>query len=406
MAIGGAVSFNTAAGEAERQVVQMTLKRRPLHGRDGLGFGTCQWLFPLDKPAEPNVVSPQLASAKPVYYSAEFGDTPDHSFSLVLDESQGTGKGYDTVYVDTNNDNRLEPEGEKHSLPLGTPASATSIYLPFQITVGGKTALHHFHFTAFPYSDERHPVEKVHANLRNGSYFEGQAVISGRAHRIALADLDSNGRFNDPELGLFKGDRFFVDFNEGQPAGASGRNLDSYPYGQYTTIAGDWWTVEATPDGSQVTLARAQPVFGEVRAPGHVVAATLRSPRQTLDLEFADGKAKAIVGSYHVEVVQLGESQAAGEPVTLEGSFPQKAATVEITKGRRAALKAGYPLRVQVELEPQPGGRTADLRLTLVGIGGESYRWNRSANRSGPKPGFVIANAAGKQVAAREFEYG
>ena len=57
-----------------------------------IGFGNCQWLYPLDEPNEPLVSEPEYASDKRVYYAARYGDAADNVHTLVIDESAGTGR--------------------------------------------------------------------------------------------------------------------------------------------------------------------------------------------------------------------------------------------------------------------------------------------------------------------------
>ncbi|HUU60057.1 MAG TPA: hypothetical protein VMZ50_10970, partial [Phycisphaerae bacterium] len=202
------------AGEAASQPQQVELTTEdctPLN----LGFGSCQWLHPLEAPRKKLLQEPAYKSAKPVHYAAVLGDAADNVYTLVIDESGGTGKGYDTLYVDADNDNRIGGEGETVSFRMSTVSKEEAVRLKLQVSAGGKTYPYWVSFTAFPYKDEKSPIEKVHANLRDGSYRTGQAVIAGKSHKMALADLNSNGMFNDPECGgIFTGDRFFVDLND------------------------------------------------------------------------------------------------------------------------------------------------------------------------------------------------
>ncbi len=404
-ALGCGGAPGSAAAEPEKQVVRMTLQKRPLDEHDDLGFGTCQWLFPHDQPQEKLKAVPKFKSSRPVWYAAQFGDSPDNIFSLVIDESRGTGSGYDVLYVDSNNDNWIDAKKERQSFQLGTTSKAIPIYAEFAIATGGKTASHFFHFTAFPYSDDEHPKKEIHANLRNGSILTGKAVFGGERRAITLADLDSNGRFNDPEQALFKGDRFFVDLRQG---GARRENLQSYPYGQYTQVAGRWYSVAASPDGSEIEISPASPPFGTVQAPSQIVRATLRSPRQTMALSFSNGQDRAIVGTYRVQSLTLREERASssGKARELMGMFPERGPEVTIREGETIQLAAGPPLRIEVRPTRAAAGRTVGLNLVLVGSGGEIYRWNREANRNAARPGFEIHDAAGKTVLAASFEYG
>lgn len=397
-----------AAG-LETQVVQMALHKRPLEGRDDIGYGNCQWLHPFEKPRETGLALPALKSAKPVFYGAVFGDSKDSTFTLLIDESGGTGSGYDTLYVDSNNDNRIDEKTERHSFEMGTRTSTprTSIYVEFQICVGGKTAAHHYHFKTFWYPARDHPDGKVHATLRNGSYYTGEAVIAGKRRKIALADLNSNGLFNDPEpSGSFSGERFFVDLADRGTRRPGDTQLESFPYGQYTEIAGDWYSIAATADGSRIEITPANPRFGRVAAPARITRAVLACATQSVSLDFSKPENRAIVGTYSVREVTLRERSPRGAARELRGGSWSGGREVTVREGKTTRLVAGPPLRVEIRPSPSEKVQTVDLGLVLIGSAGEIYEWNEKANEPAPPPGFEIRNPSGKTIAAGVFEYG
>jgi hypothetical protein len=402
LGLGGPAA--AAGAQPQEQVIRMTLQKQSLDGREPLGFGACQWLSPTNAPPERLQSVLRFKSSRPRWYAARFGDTQDNLFSVVIDESGGTGSGYDTVYVDSNNDNRLDPKMERHGFPLSTTTVGHPIYLEFQIVAGGKTNTHLFHFTAFPYSDARTPKD-IHANLRNGSYWVGHAVFNGVERRVALADLDSNGIFNDTEQALFFGERFFVEL-PGKKGPEQDSPFTSYPYGEFTCIAGSWYSVVATPDGSEVTITPASPHFGSVKAPPRITRATLRSPRQTLYLNFSNAVEQAIVGTYKLASLSLREERGGDTGLELSADYPERPPEIRIREGETFALTAGPPLRIEVQPHSEPSTNKVVLSLVLVGTGGETYRWTRQANRSAPKPAFEIRDADGKLADSGSFEYG
>jgi hypothetical protein len=75
-----------------------------------LGEGQRAWCS--DK-SDPNVAAyPQFASRQPIYGKVNFGDPPDRPdprtiYHFALDESGGTGRGYDRLYFDLNRDGDL-----------------------------------------------------------------------------------------------------------------------------------------------------------------------------------------------------------------------------------------------------------------------------------------------------------
>jgi len=383
--------------EPQRQVVQMELA-----GQDDtqpqLGYGTCQWLNPLDAAPEETLREPEYQSENPIYYAATFGDAEDNVFAFAIDESGGTGEGYDVVYVDGNNDNRLDPEKERFEFSLSTTSRDDPLRIRLLVTAGDVTAPYHVNFTAFPYSDDKYLLEKIHANLRNGSHYQGEAVLLGRRRTVAIADLDSNGLFNDVEQGLFKGDRFFVDLD------GEGR-MESFPYARYTRIEDAWYSITTSLDGSRLEITRAQPALGKIETPPWITEAMLSSTTQPLDLEFVDGLDDAVVGKYRVRSVRLLAEGEASDGWTLSGSFAGREPELSVEEGKTTRLKAGLPLKVEPQLLVDEE-RTLGIRLQVSGAGGESYRWRPRRGDSSSRAGFEILDSTGKQIASGKFEYG
>jgi len=65
---------------------------------------------------------PKYGSAMPAYRFLAFGPEGRTIVALVADESQGTGKGYDTLYVDLNADHDLTGPSERFKLDKSAPA--------------------------------------------------------------------------------------------------------------------------------------------------------------------------------------------------------------------------------------------------------------------------------------------
>jgi hypothetical protein len=371
-----------------------------------LGFGSSQWLYPLDAPREKMAQEPKYKSARPVYYAAVLGDAADNVHTLVIDESGGTGKGYDTLYVDADNDNRISGDGETVSFRMSAVDKAVPVRLKFQVSAGGKVYPYWVSFTAFAYKDEKNLVEKIHANLRNASYRTGQAVICGKMHKIALADLNGNGLFTDPESsGTFSGDRFFVDLNDD---GSFRDDKDEEETsagvgcGEYMKIGGRWHTVVASPSGDRITIAPASPPLGQVQAPAMVGEARLASPRQGCLLHFKDGLAEAVAGEYEIAVVRLAVKDSAGQEFATYASFPREARPkVTVRQGQKVVLPAmGPPLMIETPVSPAADGAVV-IGLRITGSAGEEHLWREVAG-----VGFEIRDAAGKVVDSGQFEFG
>ena len=372
-----------------------------------LGFGSCQWLYPLDSPRKKLAFEPKYRSAKPVYYAAVLGDAPDNVYTFVIDESGGTGKGYDTLYVDLNNDNRLDGPDEKVPFPMSTTSQDHPVRLKLLVRAGQTTVPYWVSFTAFPYKDAKNPVEKMHANLRNASYRVGQAIIAGKMHRIALADLNSNGLFNDPETrGIFTGDRFFVDLNDdGKFEDVKGDdNQSGFPLGRYTKIAGQWYAIVPRPGGEAVSIAPATPPLGQVQAPAFVTTARLISPQQPCFSKFTDGKAEAVAGDYSVFSLQLEARDKAGAVWMTSACWSKDASPALTVHADQSVVLPLQAVSLQVTPTVASAGEDLMIGLQITGVAGAEFSWPKS--NPGIKPGYEIRDAQGKSVTSATFEYG
>lgn len=222
-----------AGGEGKKQAIGMRMPagmgrlpaafERTYGGRDAR-----QWLYPGSRPREAILAEPRYRSAKPVYFSAVYGDSEDNVFTLVADESGGTGRGYDVLYADADNDNRLDEEGEEHPLRLGVSEAIPALCVEISISAGGALVPYSFAFRAFHYDHERFPGQPIHAIATDGSWYLGEVELEGKRRLIALADLDSNGLFDrrpagaidttgERSLDRFSGDFLYADLDGNGP---------------------------------------------------------------------------------------------------------------------------------------------------------------------------------------------
>ncbi len=409
IALAGAGGASAQAENSDKpQVVHLT----PFHGPNVIGvthFGNCQWLYPLDEPNETLVSEPTYGSDKRVYYAARYGDAKDNTYTLVIDESAGTGTGFNTLYADLNNDNRLDPNSEKFALALSglTTREARSIRITLSVSSSGRTIPYAFDFKAFRYKGRNHPVEKIHANCRDSTIMTGEALFGGKRCKVALADLDSNGLFNDYEQGLFRGDRFFVDVDGNGSFSDDLHGGESFPYAQYAKIGPTWYTVEASPDGGTIQIRPAEPTFGTVKTAGSIRSVGLSSPRQFQRLEFKDGKAEALTGTYQVRDVALEMVDADGQRWNTSGRYRPTGPSLSITADQETTLSDVAPLTIRVAVLPTSETGVIELEPRITDRHGGSFSTLRkNGNRHEPPARLVIKDADGKQIAEAALEYG
>ena len=395
--------FGQAGSVAQTQTITMELYEAP-DITSKTGYGNCQWLYPLDEPTETLLAEPEYKSERLYYYAAKYGDADDNIHTVILDESKGTGTGYDTVYVDLDNDNRIDGDKEKFSFQMSTTSIEKPLRIKLAVSSGGKTIPYCFSFTAFPYTDERNPDNKVHANARNSSIFTGRANFDGKQYRIAIADLDSNGLFNDVEKGIFDGDRFFVDLDGDGKFKDSPSGPEGYPYGRYTRIDGKWYSVKASPCGTTIQISPAQPRLGTVLAPEYMVSAELHSDTQSQLLHFSDGSAEAIAGTYSLASVALSAVDANSKRTwQCNGGFRSNPPEITVVPGDETRLDDVFPLRISIEPTGKPPSDVVGLKPTITGANGGVFTCPR-ANR--PEGQFEIQDQQGEVVHADKFEYG
>jgi len=387
-----------------------TIHLTPFHGPNIsrlIGYGNCQWLYPREEPDEKLASEPDYQSERRVYYAARYGDAQDNIFTLVLDESRGTGTGFNTVYADLNNDNRITPENERFGFQLGTTRGAEPVRITLSVSAGGRTIPYAFNFTAFPYKDQNNSIEKIHANCRDSTIMMGEAVFGDKRCKVALADLNSNGLFNDCEQGLFRGDRFFVDLNGNDSFSGDSGPAESFSYSQYTEIAGAWYTVEASPDGGTVQIKPALPTFGTVKAPANVKSVGLSSPKQFQRLEFKDGRAKALAGAYRASEVALEIVDSDGIRWATRGRYGQAGPQIEIETDQEATLASELSLTIRVDVRQTSEPGVIELEPRIVdAFGGSFSTLRRNNNRHEPPAKLRIKDADGRQIAEANLEYG
>lgn len=398
-----AILFGQAGPVPQKQTIDMELfEDSDIPGITG--YGNCQWLRPLEEPNEILLEQPDYKSDKLYYYAAKYGDSDDKIYTIVLDESQGTGEGYDTVYVDIDNDNRIDSDNEKFFFQMSTTSNDIPLRIKLMVSAGGKKILYYFSFAAFPYTDENNPVEKIHATARNSSIFTGRANFNGKDYKIGIADLNSNGLFNDVEQGLFRGDRFFVDFDgDGKFHDSPSNLVESFSYGKYTKIMERWYSIQAGADGTSIQISPAIPTMGTLLAPEKIISADLHSETQSQRVKFSEGSAKAIAGTYNLAVIKLSAIDSSKRTWTTQGTFRSDKPQVTISQETETHLGGVLPLQVTIEPTGKSPSEVVKLEVKIIGANGAGFNPPRAGQ---PEGSFDIQDEQGNVVASGKFEYG
>ena len=369
-----------------------------------LGYGNCQWLYPHDEAQEQLESEPEYGSDNPVYYAANYGDSQiDRMYSFVLDESGGPGSGYDTVYYDVNNDNRLDAELERIDIVVGNPSHSDKVRIKLEVEVEGEKNPYYVSLGAFIYKDDRNfPVEKIHMNLRNSSYYKGMVDLGGKQYQAAVGDLDSNGMFDDYEERMFCGDRLFIDLDGDNNFGDD--NNEGFPFSQYIKIVDNWYEVAIKPSGDMVAIMPHESKFGTIKGSKQYKTVRLFSDNLNQEAEFHSGMSQVLVGEYKVSYVSLKNTDDTGRVWIAAGNFHDDHPVMKVVEGEQVEMPKLLPLEVSLTVKEKKPGELEIAHQVKSALGGV-FRCPR-VDGGRPSGEFAVEDDAGTVVFEGKFDYG
>ena len=170
------------------------------------------------------LTEPQYASAKPAYRFLAFGPAGRHIVAMVGDESTGTGKGYDTLYVDLNGNRDLTEKAERFASARAGGARrwrgrADGDWITFELTGWGKTTLKE---TALPVDDPLldysirvgYGMTLVYSMTKSRDFGAGLRILHARGPWSIRRDTAPVYRFGGPDFSL--GNEAFVAAGKGK----------------------------------------------------------------------------------------------------------------------------------------------------------------------------------------------
>lgn len=341
---------------------------------------------------------PKLASANPRYGLLELDallrdviDTGDEKLvswgyetvaemPFTLDESKGTGKGYDTIYVDVNMNGSLKDE---HGL------SARAI--DGELVCYGVAIIPHSR--AYPRSKNRnHLAIDVFLPIVNGAVTEGrvyyrgawvgQISSNGGGIPFMLFDDNGNGLYNDPvvitdEFSAEGGDYILFDFGRSGrfPEFGSGTQATGLmDYHPVMNIGGKLYAPKPSVLGDKLDLQPYKGAAGKARLQvSPINAVPVRAGQQGVGIYAgsqvyllpADGSAIAVpAASYNMQSVALLGKQKTGPDLRL---LYYSEDTLKVVRNETAQWKVGGALKMAIspytdELE----GRTGETDLLEI----------------------------------------
>jgi len=408
--------------------------------QDQSGIARCfayKDLIPMAKPDETLLAEPQYRSRTPIYSVATFGNDKDSKFTLVFDELGGTGKGYNVVYLDYNNNENLTDD-PKISLKGVWPRRSTKYndspaveFGPIELMLNyeGKTLPYRFYIqfqTSYKkdvQTDSKKTLrgEQVDIRLRSGGYTVGDVKFGEQGRRIAIIDYNNNGVFND----LFKvqpmvelqnnylyadGDMIIVDVPENEQP----KTLDSRPYAKYINIDDNWYSLNVSEDGRRIEVNEANTEFGTIKTSQNIDSLQLNSDNGVITINEKNiNEIQIPVGTYRL----YGYSAQFTDPYKqfyVRGTKLCK--QFQIEKDKVFEMKIGFPVIANIyrlpsarEQGPVKAGDSVDLSLIFTGQMGEVFTHILFSGKSSskfPLPTFRVVDETDKTVAEGKFQYG
>jgi hypothetical protein len=419
----------------------------------------------LKRPAELKR-EPEAKSARALYGQLA-GSVSSNGFLFRLDESKGTGKGYDRLLIDLNDNHDLTDDPLAKTTVLApalrasSSASERTMFGPIKVPAERRLGAGRPVYFAEAYVYTRDSgirlagSEAYYGQLRfkAGWYLEAAVDLGGVRQLVGWYDGNANLRLGDPwkgrtykmggedRVGFTTGDSILQDLNGSGHFEASPLEDESSPFASILylgatphrqTFAADYKTVHIEPWTAALAELTLQPRGEQVRS---VSLAQEGSPGQwnLVKPSVVNGKATVPPGNYRLYSSMLEGRTSAGEILRLSGYNRSLKKTFQADSGGSTLLACGAPLKVEVTAaKPRvaatvstnrlasslsrlvartatPAEPTLRINAAVVGEGGESYSSfgvGRDFKGRPPKPAFTIAGPDGKQIAAGNLEYG
>ncbi len=401
LAVGAVLSLVLATSLARAQGTF------PLHEEDmkgptnGLSNHAMQILGP--QPARPESVKslPAGAKGKPAFYVARVAG---RQMLLVL-----YGTRAPKVYADVRGDGDLSGQKPLETLkggqrsPFGEAASSfgpVSVPVP-QVAEGAMAR-----FCVSVLETGRDPLLVVFpAVIRSGSI-----ELNGASHRLSILDADLDGRYDEVFSPSGRGSYDWLGLDSPPqfgPRGEPGMGA-TMPLPRLMPVGDAYYSLKVQPDGSSVTLAKAEPALGVLDLGGADAELTLYSDCGVHQLEGHQGRWELPEGTYQAIQLSLSLKDGKGTRWTLSSTADTgKLKEFVIRGGSTMALQIGPPLTLTTEAS-QTGGAVS-ITAVVTGQAGEHYSPNIARGGAtgdlGP-PTLKVLNASGKVVASGSFQYG
>lgn len=408
---------------------------------------------------------PQATSRYPLYGMLRV--IPKSPIAFRLDESKGTGKGYDRFIADLNGNGDLRDDavakGSRKTIPYAAGAWSTceiAVFDAIEIPLDGKGRS--WRPIAYPvmylHAHHRQRLGRIHGPLsadrdsavilNPGFYLEATVDLDGARETIGLLDGGRDLRLGDKarvrKAGTASGFRFLLEemfsdrvLRDRDGSGAFEFDVcqsESEPLSDLICLGRNVYRLAIAEDLTSIRLEPTALALGEVIVadqPDKVRTLTLVRERPTGGFEFltpalADGRAMVPVGTYYLYSCVVAAKDRRGLTAVSRGEMRDSPSPITVTAGKAVALRCGAPIELRVHAQKmvrlgsslrisdalatsEAGTFAVAVTVQVVGTGGESYALHAKGEDltvPAPPPRFRILDEAGEEIATGQLEYG
>ncbi|MBN1674356.1 MAG: hypothetical protein JXR37_25135 [Kiritimatiellae bacterium] len=390
-----------------------------LHPADGGAWYRYGWCVAEvgSNPPERLSQTPAYRSLQPRYLALRLGQPPDGVLTGVLDEAGGTGAGYDTLYLDANNNGDLTDDRVIRPTLKQTGAALAYTIDPVEMLIryaGGATRRLRVELEIHGYRASRSRVYWS-AGCQLAQHLAGRIDIGERKNvLLGLYDstqgpIPSNGRFCDYGV-----DRLRIDLDGDGVLDAAAEN---FPLSKVIALDGRLWEVETDSRGSRLDVRPCRLPTGEVTfafrprggsgISGGRIEVVSAHQGYALSCPMADRATLALPeGRYHISRATVLLADKSGTPWEATFSLPRP---FTVHRGRTVAVGMntfGAPFRLEPRIRGAlRTGRSVCIMPRMTGIAGEVYE-NIAPEKTRMAPQLEIFDSADIRILSAKMEYG
>jgi len=321
-------------------------------------------LVATEGPAKKLKAEPDYKSSHPWYLAARLGRADDNVYVMALDFTSEGKPQPDLLYVDRDNDGDLREERPLRSVRYDRNGVFALAHV--LLDHGGHRSIYHF--------SVRQGRSNRRFRLSSCCYHVGMVRIAGKDYRVAVADRNGNGTYDDVATIPGEGDRLFVDRDgDGKWEGA----LERFGLGKCNWFGDEYYSFSVAWDGATVGVARSDLPCGSIQLSHRATSIWLCSENGCFWLSPRGGKVSVPVGSYRLSGLRLTEKDENGDTWSIAAETDEtKMIPCVVREGQTSVMKLGPPLLGKVT--GYPWLDNVDFEMEVTGQAGEEYHTYRA----------------------------